>query len=226
MTQDTFINYRNLVRFLGEMLGPQYEVVLQDTDPEVNGIVAIANGALSGRTVGSPLTGTAIKFITERRYETSDSVMNYTGMLEDGRKVRSSTMFIKENGKLVGMLCINFDGTEFSEMARSLLSLVHPEDYIDRNFRIFSKDTPKDGQLGPEALEVFRTDTKELMNDIFAETVEKIGVPVDRLTQDEKINLISRLKEHGFFNMKGAVAFVSKRIGSSQASVYRYLGKV
>ena len=48
--------YVTIVEFLGKTLGPDYEIVLQDLNPEHQAIVAIVNGHISGRRVGGPLT--------------------------------------------------------------------------------------------------------------------------------------------------------------------------
>ena len=42
--------YRTLVSFLGEALGPDYEVVLHDLTSEEGTIAAIVNNNISGRT--------------------------------------------------------------------------------------------------------------------------------------------------------------------------------
>lgn len=45
--------YRVVVSFLGEALGPDYEVVLHDLTSEDGTIVAIVNNHISGRTEGA-----------------------------------------------------------------------------------------------------------------------------------------------------------------------------
>lgn len=61
--------YRVVVSFLGEALGPDYEVVLHDLTSEDGTIVAIVNNHISGRTEGAPLSNMALRFIQERMYE-------------------------------------------------------------------------------------------------------------------------------------------------------------
>ena len=52
--------YRVVVSFLGEALGPDYEVVLHDLTSEDGTIVAIVNNHISGRTEGAPLSNMAL----------------------------------------------------------------------------------------------------------------------------------------------------------------------
>ena len=115
--------YRVVVSFLGEALGPDYEVVLHDLTSEDGTIVAIVNNHISGRTEGAPLSNMALRFIQERMYEKQDYLAGYQGASQAKGRLRSSTMFIKDNGQLIGMLCINFDAGKYSRIAQELLAL-------------------------------------------------------------------------------------------------------
>lgn len=59
---------------------------------------------------GRALTDKALRFIADKTYQDQDFLCNYTGRSKDERTLRASTMFIKDDGgRLIGMLCINFD---------------------------------------------------------------------------------------------------------------------
>ena len=115
--------YRTLVSFLGEALGPDYEVVLHDLTSEEGTIAAIVNNNISGRTEGAPLSNMALRFIHGKVYEKQPYVAGYQGASQAKGRLRSSTMFIKDGSELIGMLCINFDAAKYSRMAQELLSL-------------------------------------------------------------------------------------------------------
>ena len=95
MTEQMLRQYTVLVEYLGATLGPDYEVVLHEILPETSRVAAIANGTISGRSVGAPITNAALRMIMQKQYETSDYNLNYTGQLANGKTIRSSTMFIK-----------------------------------------------------------------------------------------------------------------------------------
>ena len=97
--------YIKVTEFLGLTLGPDYEVALHDMTDKNRSIIAIANNHISGRDVGAPLTNVALKILMDKSYETQDYRLHYCGMSAKGKVLRSSTMFIKQNGKLIGMLC-------------------------------------------------------------------------------------------------------------------------
>ena len=81
MTEQMLRQYTVLVEYLGATLGPDYEVVLHEILPETSRVAAIANGTISGRSVGAPITNAALRMIMQKQYETSDYNLNYTGQL-------------------------------------------------------------------------------------------------------------------------------------------------
>ena len=56
--------------------------------------------------------------------------------------------------------------------------------------------------------------------------VASYPVEVSRLTQDEKMEIMDILNRKGVFLLKGSVSYVAKELRSSEASIYRYLGKL
>ena len=61
---------------------------------------------------------------------------------------------------------------------------------------------------------------------IVSQVVEDYPVEVDRLTQDEKMEIMDILNRKGVFLLKGSVSHVAQALHSSEASIYRYLGKL
>ena len=59
-----------------------------------------------------------------------------------------------------------------------------------------------------------------------SQVVADYPVEVDRLTQDEKMEIMDILNRKGVFLLKGSVSHVAQTLHSSEASIYRYLGKL
>ncbi len=218
MTEQMLRQYTVLVEYLGATLGPDYEVVLHEILPETSRVAAIANGTISGRSVGAPITNAALRMIMQKQYETSDYNLNYTGQLANGKTIRSSTMFIKDGGKLVGLLCINFDESR----------LIHPDDFVHHHY--FPVDAPAKQPMQPQhaaavPAEHFQSDMNSLMEELFETVTKSVNVPLDRLTQAERTRIIAQLHEQGMFELRGAVQFTVKKLSCSQASIYRYIKK-
>lgn len=222
----------NIVEFLGNALGQDYEVVLHDLDSDPPVIAAITNGHISGRTVGSPLTDTALQMLSAKAYKTNDYVCNYKGITEDGHILRSSTLFIKDSsGKPIGLLCINFDDSRFQVLQGNLLSTIHPGAFL-------KNDKDNDNNVPPVPKEVtaaahstamadnFPVDISSLMQKIFDDATVSLPTSIDRLNQYERKDIIEKLHEQGLFQLKGAISFVAKKFSCSTATIYRYLSEI
>lgn len=212
--------YVKVTEFLGAALGPDYEVALHDLTDKNRSIIAIANGYISGREIGAPLTNMALSVLKDESYEWQDYRLHYSGLSAAGNVLRSSTMFIKENGKLIGMLCVNFDDSRYQAFAQQVLTLCHPNQF----FQALSQ--PEEAHEDAPRPETFRNSTEAVTQDAIAHELERLGVPVERLTSDERLQIIAALEAGGIFLLKGAVKDVAAGLGCSQASVYRYLSQI
>ena len=94
MANQLLQHYIKLTEFLGQALGPDYEVALHDLTDKNRSIIAIANNHVSGREVGAPLTNVALQILMDKSYEKQDYRLHYRGVSVGGKKLRSSTLFI------------------------------------------------------------------------------------------------------------------------------------
>lgn len=223
MTHAMIQQYSALVDFLGRTLGPDYEIVLHDLGKKKPSVVAIANGHVSGRSIGAPLTNTAMQIIAERTYETQSAQLNYRGLSADGKLLRCSTFFIKEeHGALAGLLCINFDDSRYRELSERVFSLCHPDEYAERNITISAVPLSLEGNEP----ETFYSSIASATEDALSSVMNSASIPADRLTQEEKMEIVGLLNQKGVFMLKGAVSEVAEKLSCSPASIYRYLSKL
>lgn len=215
--------YVKLTEFLGLALGPDYEVALHDLTDKNRSIIAIANGHISGREIGAPLTNVGLSILMDRSYETQDWRLHYTGVSAGGKRLRSSTMFIKQNGRLIGMLCINFDDSRYQAVSEEILRLCHPDRFAGQ---FAQPESPGGGSPAPGRTETFRNSTEAVALDAIHHELERLGVSAERLTSGERLQIITALEESGIFLLKGSVKDVAAGLRCSQASVYRYLAQI
>ncbi len=214
--------YALVVEFLGKTLGPDYEVALHDLSGGKYSIVAIANGFNSGRQVGSPITGKALEFVTNRTYEKENYQINYMGRVGNDILTRSSTMFIKDDsGKLLGMLCINYNTARCKEAVDKILELFQISPLPGMDAQCNSGLVPHE-----ENAEDFVDNIEHLISSMLHQLVKDTSTPRDRLTQEEKIEIVRNLNKKGIFLIKGAVSEVASQLYTSEATIYRYLGKI
>jgi len=206
-------DFKQLVPFLGEALGDRCEVALQDCS--LGCIVSIANGHVSGRKVGAPLTDLAKKIIKDREWETCDYISGYEGYTLDGKLMRSSTFFIKEEGRLMGMLCINVDTSEYSRLSEMFLKLGGLMSY-EKPVLIGDRQALRKETL----IDNVESTLSDIMYKIYGDSVPY------SFTQEERMTIIRYLEEKEIFLIKGAISRVAEKLQCSEASMYRYLAKV
>ena len=220
-------HYIKLTEFWGKALGPDYEVALHDLTRKDRSIIAIANNYISGREVGAPLTNMSLGILRDKSYERMDYHLHYYSINVNGKDLRSSTFFIKDNGKLIGLLCINFDDSRYLAASENVLRLCHPDIFIDDHI------APQQAEPGdpfpravPATTESFHNSIDAVAGDAVGRELIRLGVTADRLTPDERMQIIASLENGGIFLLKGAVKDVADALHCSQASVYRYLSQI
>lgn len=211
--------YCKLVPFLGAVLGPDYEIALQDLTQGNYCIVAIANGFISGREVGAPLTTKALGFVESKLYRTRDSILGYRGVTANNSPTNSSTMFIKDDdGTLLGMLCINYNLERCSQTLQKIMELCN----ITSDAALHISPAAPVEISDTEQPEVFSGSISDLIDSILERNLEP-GIAPNRMNQAEKIQIINKLKECGVFSVKGAVREVAAKLCCSEPTIYRYL---
>lgn len=225
MTPQQIHDYSKLMEFLGLVLGPDYEIALHDLSDMEHSLVAIVNSHISGREVGAPLTNVALKTIADRSYRKSDYRLHYRGISPDGKILRSSTLFLKnEQGELDGLLCINFDDSRYQQLSERVLSLCHPDSFIETNFLFDTLRLPAPPPA--KGAEPFHNSIDSVAHTAIQEVLRELDVSPHRLTQAERIQIMEELDARGVFLLKGAVRDVAAALCCSPASVYRYLSKI
>lgn len=218
--------YIRLTEFLGRVLGPDYEIVLHDLTVQEHSIIAIANSHVSGRAVGAPLTNVALQILADQSYQTSDYRLNDRGLSAGNRMLRASTFFIKdEEGRLIGLLCINFDDSRYQELGERILRLCHPDAFVGMNFAFDETwfSLPPDGAAPVES---YHNSIGAVASEAVAVALREMGQTADHLSQEDKMRVVEQLEAQGVFLLKGAVKDVAFQLGCSQASVYRYLTRI
>lgn len=219
--------YIRLTRFLGETLGPDYEIAFYDLTVPEPCVIALANIGVSGRQLGSPLSESTKKLIETKAYMTMDSKVNYSGIGLNGKMLRLSTFFVKNaDGIPVGLISIAFDDSRYQQLSDQLLKLRHPDAFVESHFVYDSEHSRRavahteDGET-----EVFTSSVSELFSKTIQQAASGLDVPPKRMTGEERAAFICQLKEAGIFNLKQSIPEVAKVLGCSPATVYRHLGR-
>ena len=167
----------------------------------------------------------ALSILRDKSYEHTDYHLHYYSINVNGKDLRSSTFFIKDNGKLIGLLCINFGDSRCQNICDRILSLCHPD--------LFVTDVlPQAGATWDEALEdcpaaeKFCNSADAVAVDAINWELNRMGVTPKQLTPEKRLQVIAALEAGGLFLLKGAVKSAAASLRCSQASVYRYITQI
>lgn len=205
-------SYIPVLKGLAEALGPDYEIVLHDTSDPEHSVIAIENGHITGRTVGSSVTDYARFLLARPEVSGSEYVANSLTRTRDGRRLRTTTIFIRDEKKnVIGYLCVNFD----MERAEALKAMAdHLTGVRDDSYSEVPRDEGPPGQM-----DALMERNLKLMR-------RRIGKPLRLSTRQEKLEAIRILDREGFFRLKGAVETLSREMGNTKYTVYSYLRDV
>jgi predicted transcriptional regulator YheO len=189
--------YYPLCDAIALLLQPQAEVVLHDLATET--VAHIAN-PFSHREVGEP------SLLHEIDFRPDVALMGpYEKVNFDGRRLKSVSAVLREDGRAVGVICINLDVTHLQSAIELLTAL--------------TRVPPGAGQ--PAVL--FQEDWHERINQYVHAWTARNGVVITDLSRAQKLQLVGELAADGAFGGKHAAAYVSRVLQMSRASVYNYL---
>ena len=190
-------------RGIAEMFGSSCETLVHDMGVPSHPILSIYNGHVSGRTVGSTLDILGTDRELEPEARTSDQV-NLYATTPSGAQIKSSTFhLIGEDYNLA--LGINFDYTSLVYANRILVDLMSAQ--ADLKTALW--------QGGDSAL-----------SDLFDECLAALGKPADALGKADRLKLVAMLEQKNAFSYRKSVPFVSRRLGVSRYTVYKYLDEL
>lgn len=191
-----------LIAPLAETMGPWAEVVLHDFGDLSSSVVAIA-GNITNRKIGAPITNIVLNSL---KYDGKNNILNYKTELPDGRILRSSTIFFREDNHPVGCLCINLDITVASSYLSQLNTLVSFKETIDA--------------------EQFPNEVVEMTKTMIENVLESYQKPVAMMQKEDKLEIVKQLEAVGLFLVKGAMEEVSNSLHVSKYTIYNYLDEI
>ena len=198
--------YIPLVEGLARAFGPDCEIVLHDLRHPSNSLIHIA-GCLTGRTPGAPVTNVVLEALRASG-DAAPDLFNYRTTAPNGRPLRSSTLFIRDAGRVVGALCVNVDVSLYEDLQLVAAKALATE------------------EATPAPVERFGNTIGDVLDDILATIVLETGVQPLRMSAEERTRVVADLEERGVFLIKGAIELTAKRLGVSKFTVYGYLQQI
>ena len=214
-------DYIPLIEFLGKSLSKYCEIVLHDLSTPEHSIIAIANGEISGRTVGGPVTDLLLKVLKSGDTASNSYYSNYHGKNINGHICLCSSYFIHdEQNKIIGVLCINKDISQFLKARKYLTNNI----ICDGNCNDNLEDTHTADNIG--VFENLQGSADDVIDTLIDNIMTKYRVEPGRLSQEERMNIAEELDSNGLFLLKGGITALAERLDVSEPTIYRYLGKL
>lgn len=189
--------------------GRNCEVVIHDLrggDTE-HSIIAIENGHVTGRSVGDGPSHIVLESLKETSESLEDRI-SYLTKTSDGRVLRSTTIFIRdEDGKVIGLMGINYD-----------ISMLVAVDGVIRDLTGTDTQTSE-----PESIS---RNVADLLDELLEQSVRLIGKPTALMSKDDKIRAIKFLDDSGAFLVTKSGPKVCEYFGISTYTLYSYLDEI
>lgn len=197
-----------IAKAVAAQFGNNCEVVVHDlrgADREKS-IVHIENGHVTRRDKNAAPSMVALEAMEAmkeggRRLEDH---LNYITKTQDGRILRSSTVYIKdEKGRPEAIFSINYDMTDLL-MAQSVISALAQRNEAEEAGRI-------------------PTNVNELLDDLLEQSVRMVGKPVAMMNKEDKVRAIAFLNEAGAMLITKSGDKIANYFGISKYTLYSYL---
>ena len=202
--QSLLDSYRPLVQSLADLLGPGCEVVLHSLEDPRRSVMCIANGHVTGRAPGSPITDLALDMLSEVRAG-GRLHQTYFSTARNGHLLKSATTLIRNaQGRAVGMLCVNLDlDTPMHRFAAAFVPA--PEAGVDHVPEYFASNVA-------DLLET-------TVDTVLREVEDDLSVPASQ--RNKKI--VTTLFDKGVFEIKEAIHYVAARLKVTHHTVYMHI---
>ena len=212
-------SYKSVLDGLAAYLGDGYEIVLHSLHDLDHSVIKIINGHYTGRREGFPITDLALSMLAKIEERPDTNCITYFNRNQKGEPLKSATIVIRNHSRMaIGLLCINFDSSRYRELSARVMDLCGS---------LLTPGAPSGTHLIVENDEhTYPSSIAGATASIVSSVIADYPVPVDRLTQDEKMEIMDALNRKGVFLLKGSVSHVARELHSSEASIYRYLGKL
>ena len=135
---------------------------------------------------------------------TGGQQLGYLARTHDGRIVKSSTVYIRdEQGSVEGIFSINYDITGLLMAESAVKSIINHDD--------------------GEKPERIPQNVNDLLDDLIDQSVATVGKPVALMSKDDKIRAIQYLNNAGAFLITKSGDKVSKHFVISKYTLYSYI---
>ncbi len=195
-----------IARGISEMFGDNCEALVHEMDGQHIKTIAIYNGHVSGRSVGSTLSiyGNDTALDDSEDMNLNLDYLNQMVAMSDGKQIKSSTFHVRGRDFHYA-IGINFDVTLLGQMNHLLTVL-----------------TQFEGNL----MTSISRESQPSLETLFDACHEVVNKPLAKMRKADRLALVSLLRDKGAFRMQRSVPYVAERMGVSKYTIYNYLNEL
>lgn len=191
-------------RAISQTMGQFCETLVQEiSDASLCTVLAIYNGHVSGRQVGSTLSiyGQDTSLDDTGLLGRLDDMVSYEVVTPTGRRIKSTTIPLRGHGYLLA-LGINLDITALSQANEVISGLASVGSDLREGLGVSSTGGPSESDA--------------LVN----ECLHQLGKPAESLSRQDRLQLVRMLSDRGFFNFQKGATTLASRLGVSRSTIY------
>ena len=208
---------KQIAHGLAVQFGDSCEIVIHDLKAEQleHSVVHIENGHVTGRKLGDGPSRVVFDALSKPPAKIKDR-LSYLTKTEDGRILKSSTMFIRGDAETVEYIfSLNYDITALLSIENAVHSLITTQKETQIRENGISDD---DSQPQPILHNV-----TDLLDSLIEQALNLVGKPVAAMNKDDKIKVVKYLNDAGAFLITKSGDRVASLLGISKFTLYNYM---
>ncbi|WP_170990095.1 PAS domain-containing protein [Aquamicrobium sp. LC103] len=208
-----------VVEGMQQIIGGNVEVVLHDLSKPGHSVVAIANGHITGRSIGSPIISGPFddlglqKLMSGEFAEAGKSysiVSDYRTRSRLGHELDSTSIILRdEKGEAYAAFCVNADHSRLRELdgvVKGLLASI--------------------GGAPQEPVEPESASVDDLVQEIIQSGIAATEKPVAAMGREDKMEAVRHMNDRGLFLIRSSVDLAAAHLGVTRFTVYNYLDQL
>lgn len=206
-----------LAHGLAVQFGDSCEIVIHDLKAEQleHSVVHIENGSVTGRKLGDGPSRVVFDALSRDPSKIQDRLA-YLTRTEDGRILKSSTMFVRgDNGNVEYIFSLNYDITALLSIESAVHSLVTTQKEAE-----LRDNGRADADAQPQQILHNVTD---LLDSLIEQALTMVGKPVAAMNKEDKIKVVQFLNNAGAFLITKSGDRVASLLEISKFTLYNYM---
>lgn len=203
---------KQIAHGLAVQFGSSCEIVIHDLRKKEldSSIVYIENGHVSNRKLGDGPSSVVLETLSRKPSQIQDR-LSYLTKTEDGRILKSSTMYIRDDDDSIAYIfSLNYDITSLLTVESAIHSLI-------------STEPKKEQETDNNQPQKITHNVNELLDTLIEQALALVGKPVAIMNKDDKVAVVQYLNNAGAFLITKSGDKIASLLGISKFTLYSYM---